>query len=233
MSSISIVIPALNEEKSILEVLEQVIAICEEYSFDYEIIVVDDGSTDRTASLAIEFAKNNKKVRVLRHTKTVGSGEAIYTGIKNSCKELVMYIPADGQFEVSEIPLFIKAAENADIVLGTRSSREDYSLFRKINSKLYLFLARILFGLKYRDINWVHLWRKEIFDRFKISSKGVAFLLEIVVKAKKSTYKIAEVFSVYRPRIAGKAKGSKLKSVFRALKEIICLYFKERLAIKK
>lgn len=222
LENISVIVPVYNEEKTLPKVLLEIHTKLIKDFENFEIIIVDDHSFDNSLKLALQFAaRPEHKTRVIRLEKNYGSGKAIYTGIKEAKYSMVIYIPADGQFDCQEIKKYAEAGLSSDIVLGIRSDRHDYTLFRKLSSYTFISLFNFLFKCNYKDINWINLWRKEIFNKIQIKSEGVFFLGEIVARSKYMGYKIVEIPSLYLPRKSGKAKGGRLSSIFKAVIEII------------
>jgi len=227
--SLSVVVPAYNEEGNLNNAINGIIGSLEGKVADYEIIVVNDGSADHTREIAEAQAKQNPQIRIFSHDRNMGQGTALSTGYAQCRKDYVTYMPADGQVNPGELVGMLKDTEDADIVITFRSSRADYSLFRLISSFTYTVLNRILFGLKYKDINWVHMYDRRIFEKIKIGSTGVFFLGEILAKAQRLGYTIKEIPSNYYQRKSGKAKGGKPRSVFTAVKEMFSLWWKMKI----
>ena len=223
---LSIVIPVYNEEGNLKSAIDSIISAIKDMVADFEIIVVNDGSTDRSLEIAESASKQCHQIRVFSHTKNLGQGTALATGYAQCRKDYVTYVPADGQVNPAELINILKAAEDADIIITFRSNRFDYSFFRLINSFVYIALNQILFGLKYRDINWVHMYNRRIFEKVKIRSTGVFILGEILAKAKRIGFTIKEIPSTYYPRKNGRAKGGRPKSVFTAIKEMFRLWWR-------
>jgi glycosyltransferase involved in cell wall biosynthesis len=223
--SLTVIIPAYNEEANLESIVRSALDVLTATAPGSEVIIVDDGSSDATGAIADRLASEVPSVRAVHHEANRGSGMAIRTGIAAARCDLVMYIPADGQFVLEEIGAYMDAASNADIVVGVRDSRSDYSWFRRLSSWTFLHLTNFLFRFHYRDVNWVHLWRRRIFDEIKPRSSGVFLMEEILVLAAREGCKSVEIGSVYRPRAAGKAKGASFRSVFVAVRETFRLWF--------
>jgi len=212
--SISIVIPAYNEEQNLSWVIKDTLRQLPKYFKDFEIIIVDDGSTDKTGKIADEFAKKFKTIKVI-HQKNGGYSKAMLTGIKAAQKEFVAYMPADGQFLISDMRHCFEVMKNNDLVLGYRGGRPDYTTRRIIFSYIFLLLLLILFDIKYMDVGWVNIWRTKEVQKIKLSAIGGIFILtEILVRFKEKGLKIAEAPSYYRPRKAGEVKNAKFKVAF-------------------
>lgn len=224
-NSLSVVIPVYNEENNVNNTIESLInVLCNEID-DYQVVIVDDGSRDRSLEIANLAARKYSRIKVISHKQNMGPGMALLTGYQNCEKDYLTYIPADGQFSPAELIGMLKAGKDAEIVVSYRSSRQDYSFYRLMNSFVYLALNRILFGLNFKDINWVHLYDRRIFEKIKVKSHGVFLLGEILAKAKHVGFRIRQIPTAYYPRKCGKAKGGSPKAVLTALKEMFSLWW--------
>ncbi len=223
MLDLSIVVIAYNEQQTLAQVVEQCLAVGDRLAIRFEVVVVDDASTDGTAALAAGLAEAHRQVRHVRHAFNQGSGMAIRSGIAASRGERIIYVPADGQFDVSEVARFFAAAQTADVVVGARESRSDYTWFRLLSSRTFLVLVRALFGTDVQDVNWVHLWHRRVFDHCRVRSKGVFLLEEILVRGERAGLTVAEVDSAYRPREGGQATGGNPRTILRTLGEMALL----------
>ncbi|KKQ95737.1 MAG: hypothetical protein UV74_C0013G0344 [Candidatus Woesebacteria bacterium GW2011_GWB1_43_14] len=224
-ASLAVVIPAYNEAENIRTILKNTLKSLPNYFKDYEIIVVNDGSTDKTGKIADQIAKRNKSVRVI-HQSNGGYSQAMLAGIKASKKEFVAYMPADGQFLVDDMRHCFEVMKGADLVLGYRGGRSDYATRRIFFSYGYLLLLLLLFDIKYMDVGWVNIWRTSKIKRIPMRYTGGIFLLtEILVRFKQKKYKIIEAPSYYHPRIAGEVKNAKLKVVRQTFQSALQLWY--------
>ncbi len=223
MLDLTIVVIAYNEEATLQPVVERSVEVAEALGITFEVIVVDDASTDATAAIAGDLADTHPPVRHLRHAANQGSGMAIRSGIAASRGERIIYVPADGQFDVAEIGRYLEAARSADVVLGARESRSDYTWFRLLSSRTFLVLVRTLFGTDVEDVNWVHLWHRRVFDQCAVRSRGVFLLEEILVRAQRGGLTVAEVDSAYRPREGGQATGGNPRTILKTVAEMAVL----------
>lgn len=229
--SITIAIPAYNEEECVEWVVKDIFKSLPKYFKDFEVVVVDDGSRDKTGVILDKLATTYKKLRVI-HQKNGGYSQAMWTGIKASKKEFIAYMPADGQFLIEDMRHCFEVMKNNDLVLGYRGGRSDYTPKRIFFSYGFLLILLILFDIKYMDVGWVHIWRTKKVQKLKLIAMGGIFILtEILVRFKKLGYKIIEAPSYYRPRRAGEVKNAKLKVVFatfvNALKLWVNINFKK------
>jgi len=220
---ISIIVPAFNEELNlegaVLDVLKSADALLD----DLEVLIINDGSRDRTGEIAEELAERFDSVRVVHHPFNVGYGGGQRTGIANARYPWVMIVPADRQFDPRDIEKYIPYMDEADIIVGYRSGRKD-TLFRKMNTVLLQLVMAALFGITLRDINWVKLMRKSILQRFQIESKNIGVDAEVVVKARHFGCRFREVHVQYLPRLAGQSKGDKLLNIAITLIELGWLF---------
>jgi glycosyltransferase involved in cell wall biosynthesis len=227
--SLTVVVPAYEEAGSLEAVVRQVAALLRVDPGEDEIVVVDDGSRDGTGDLAEGLARSIPRLRVVRHERNLGSGAAILSGIAAARGDLVIYVPADGQFHLPEISAFREAIQGADIVIGARMRRSDYSWFRCLSSRAFIVLVNALFDQDFRDVNWVHMWRRRIFDVVEPRSRGVFLLEEILVRAARRGFVVREIQSFYIPRRSGKAKGSHPATILKTIYEMAAFWIALRL----
>lgn len=225
---LTVVVPAFNEEACLAAIVGEIRAALAAQALEdaAELLIVDDGSSDRTPEIAAQLAAEHDEIRWIQHPRNRGSGEAIKTGLGGARGEFVIYVPADGQFDLSELIRYLQPArEGADIVIGARLDRSDYTWFRLLSSTVYLKLTNALFGHHFRDVNWVHLWRRSLFETLPVRSRGVYFLDEILVRASRAGYRVVEVDSRYLPRQGGKAKGSRVDVILLTIAEMLAFRF--------
>ncbi|OGM30581.1 hypothetical protein A2630_02315 [Candidatus Woesebacteria bacterium RIFCSPHIGHO2_01_FULL_44_10] len=227
--SITIAIPAYNEEENIEWVVKDALKSLPKYFKDFEIVVVDDGSTDKTGEIVDRLVKNKKNLRVV-HQKNDGYSQAMWAGIKAATKEYVAYMPADGQFLIEDMRHCFEATNGADLILGYRGGRPDYNTKRMIFSYGYLTLLTILFDIKYMDVGWVNIWKTKKVQKIKLTcAQGIFILTEILVRFRKKNYKIVEAPSYYRIRRAGEVKNAKWSVVVKTLVSALKLWLEMKL----
>ncbi len=219
--SLSVIIPSYNEEGNLPKLIKDTNFYANKICEDFEIIIINDGSSDKTGKVAQNLANKYKNVRAVSHKKNMGLATAWKTGIKNARKETILYIEGDGQQPFSDQVDLLKKIEKADIVLGVRTNRFDYTPLRKLFSWGYLAMIYLLFGLKYKDVGWSQAYRKEIFKKIKINSVTPFFDTEIVIKALKNNFKVVEAKSYYKPRKAGKTSLGNFKTAYSMFSEAL------------
>lgn len=202
--SISVVLPAFDEEECIDEALARCLAFLPEHFPDWEVVVVDDGSRDATAAIVARIAATTRGVRLVRHERNLGYGRALATGFAAARKELVFFTDADCQFDVRELAVAVPLLESADAVLGFRISRYDSAL-RRVLSWGYNRLVRALFGIGVRDVDCsFKLFRHEVVERMRLESTDFFVDTEIVAQlARMEGVHAVELGVRHYPRMAG------------------------------
>ena len=224
--TLSVIAPAYNEEKNIVEFLETATEFLEKHTKDYELLLIEDGSKDRTLELAKEFAEKNKKVKVIQNERNLGFGITERKGLEMASMELVTLIPSDNQFYLPDLQRYLEEIKNADIVLGFRIKRQD-PLMRRVNAKIYSLAIAVLFKtVWFGDIDWVKMYRREIFQKIKIISTTAFVDAEILIKADKLKYKIKEIGANHIARKHGKATGGNLKVIYKQLSDVFSYWLK-------
>lgn len=224
--SLSIVIPAYNEEESLEYVLTDTLRDLPKVVVHYEIIIVDDGSTDNTPHIADSFAKNNKQVRVI-HQQHGGFNKAMIAGLATATKDYVGYMHAGGHDLIRDMVNCIRIMQNYDLILGIRGKRIDYDPYRLLLSYGCLVLYRVLFGITYEDVHWVYIWKTKEVQKLKLDPKGGVFLLvESLIKFKGKGLKVGEASSPYRPRYGGDNKNTSLTVIWLTFISILKLWWK-------
>jgi glycosyltransferase involved in cell wall biosynthesis len=223
MVSISVFFPCYNEQENVRPTVEKTLDVLEKLNADFEIIIVDDGSSDETGQIADEIAKGDSRVKVVHHKHNLGYGAALQSGFKTATKELVFYTDGDGQFDINEMLPLLTLVEQYDIVSCYRLNRQD-SVIRKINGWCWTRLVCLMFGLKIRDIDCAFkLYKREIFDNIEMSSTGALIDAEILARAVRKGYSITQQGVHHYPRTAGVQSGSSIRVVLRAFKELFKL----------
>jgi glycosyltransferase involved in cell wall biosynthesis len=191
---------------------------------NFEIIIVDDGSSDSTGRISDEIAAQNSRIKVVHHPANLGYGAALKSGFDAAEKDLVFYTDGDGQFDISELPPLVPLMDKYDIVTCYRLNRQD-NLIRKINGWCWSKLTCLLFGMNIRDIDCAFkLYKREIFDNIELSSSGALIDAEILARAVRRGYRITQKGVHHYPRTAGKQTGGNLRVILRAFRELFKLY---------
>jgi len=224
MKNISIFFPAYNEAENIKETVLKAKKVIEPIFSDFEIIIVNDGSADRTGEIAEELAKKDRRIKVVHHPKNLGYGAALVSGFNASQKDLVFFTDCDLQFDISEIKKLLKYIPEYDVVIGYRSPRRD-SFMRLVNAWGWKWLNRFLFDLKVKDIDCAFkLFKKEAIKSIEIKSRGAMISAEMLIKLFQKGCKIKEVPVRHLPRKTGFPTGAKPKVILRAFYELFKMF---------
>jgi glycosyltransferase involved in cell wall biosynthesis len=219
--SVSVILPAYNEEKNIRHAVDSARTVLSQIATDWEIIVVDDGSTDGTAAVCDELVGECDKVRAIRHSSNKGYGAALKSGILAATHEFIFFTDADGQFDLRELARLVEWADQYDIVMGYRGKRRD-PWHRIVNAFGWNVLIRIVFGVRVRDIDCAFkLFRRAVFDRVQIRSAGAMINAEILAQATRYGMKMREVKVSHYPRSYGKASGANIAVIMKAFRELL------------
>ncbi len=228
VNNLSVFFPCYNEEKNIEATVEKSIKVLKDLGLDYEILIINDGSTDRTGEVANSFAKSNSHIRVISHKKNLGYGESLKSGFYNARYEVIAYTDSDGQFDFGEITKFLEKLDNTDLVIGYRIKRAD-PFFRTLFAKGWALSLFIFFGLKLKDIDCgFKVVKKEVIEKIPRlqSSRGGMINAELAIKAKKFGFSVAQVGVQHYPRTSGSPTGASIKVIFRSYIDLLKLWIK-------
>jgi dolichol-phosphate mannosyltransferase len=228
LPELSIFFPFWNEEKNIEEVVTKAIPVAEKVADKWEILMINDGSSDQTEQIAKRLAENNKNVRLISHYPNRGYGAALIEGFTNSKYDIVVFNDGDGQFDFSEVSEFIEKISHADVVIGFRKKRNDTNLSKRLLlMNLLKIWDLILFHFYFRDIDcgFKMFTRNAIEKLTPLRSEGAMITTEILAKAKKKKLKIKQVGVNHYPRLHGHQTGANFPVILRAILESFILWY--------
>lgn len=218
---LTVFIPAYNEEANLAHCVEVVHLKMRELNVTCEILIIDDASRDGTAALADELATGRDDVNVVHHSRNLGIGGAFVTALSQAQGEWLILIPADLALEPGELRRYIDAAPEADVVVGLRSDRSDYTLLRRLVSWTNIRLIQTLFGMKLRQFQYISMYKMEVLRGMQVEyMRSAFFLAEVLIKARDMGARLVEVEIRYAPRVSGKPTGAKLKLVVHTVIDI-------------
>jgi len=226
--SLSVILPAYNEEQAIAESINNVVATLTPWVRDFEVIVVNDGSKDNTQAVVEHIAANQPRIRLINHQVNQGYGAALVSGFQAVNGELAFFTDSDGQFDIRDLDPFFPLIEHYDAVLGYRINRQD-TWMRKLNAWGWKMLVNTLLGLGVRDVDCAFkLYRADFFRSHCLETRGAMINAEILYKLKRSGLTYTQIGVHHLPRRSGRATGAKLSVILRALRELFFYAWKWR-----
>ena len=221
---ISAFFPCHNEAANIGRVLHQAADVLREVADTFELIVVDDGSTDGTAETARELDGSIGTVRVISHETNLGYGAALRTGLAAARLDYVFFTDGDGQFDIADLRRIMPYVHDYDLVIGYRQRRRD-PLLRVAYGKLYGMLLGILLGLRVRDVNCAFkLIRRSVLDGIELKCTGALTSAELLIGASRGGCRIKQVPVCHLPRAAGEQSGGSPRVILRMFAELFRFY---------
>jgi glycosyltransferase involved in cell wall biosynthesis len=222
LPELSLVLPAHNEVENIRWLLPHLATTLPTLAQRYEVVVVDDGSTDGTGAVATELAAElGVDLRIVRHERKSGYGATVGDGLRATRLSYVAFTDADGQFEVADFALLIPLLDGADLVGGWREERSDAAM-RSVVSWVFNTLILVLYRLPYRDIDCaMKVMRREVLDSVQLNARSALINTELYYKARHAGWRIAQHPVPHHPRRAGRRSGARPRAIARAIKELI------------
>lgn len=233
LPGVSVFLPCHNEEGNIERVVTALEAELPRIADRHEIVVVDDGSRDRTGEIADRLAASNPHLKVVHHPVNRGYGAAVISGIAACHEPWVVLCDGDGQFAASDIARLAAKVPECDVVVGNRTHRAD-PLMRRANGKAWTVLMRLLLGIRVSDIDCgLKLFRRDLLEGIDLQAKGAMISAELMAQLAGRGAKICQVDVSHLPRVAGEQSGASLKVIARAFRELFLLYGRLRRARNK
>ncbi len=223
VARLSYFFPAHNEEANLAGLVDEALATLPTLAETFEIIAVDDGSSDATASLAEAFAERHPDVvRLVRHPRNLGYGAALRSGFGAARYELVAFTDGDRQFRIADLGRLLErlaGSDAPDVVVGVRVRRAD-PLVRTLYARAYRLANRLFFGLRVSDVDCAcKLFRRDALVGLRVDSGGAFFSAELLIKLGAAGRRIAEIGVPHYPRTAGSASGAKPRVIARAVRD--------------
>jgi glycosyltransferase involved in cell wall biosynthesis len=228
VGELSVIFPAFNEEANIRRTVETIRGVLPKIATKWEIIVVNDGSTDATALTCEELKARYPEVKAIHHERNRGYGAALKSGIMSAKYDLIFFSDSDGQFDFRDLQQLIRWSEDYDIVVGYRAKRHD-PLYRRLNALGWNILVRFVLRIKIRDIDCAFkLFRRSVFDHIQIRCVGAMVNTEILAQATQLGMRIHQVKVNHLPRRYGKQSGANVRVIAKAFRELCRLWRKLR-----
>ncbi len=221
---VSVFFPCYNEEENVERTTRAAVKACERLFDDFEVIIVNDGSKDRTGEIADRLAAEIPQVRAVHNSPNRGYGGALQRGFAEATKTYVFYTDGDGQFDFEEMDKLLPMMKKYDIVSCYRMNRQD-PLHRRLNAKCWGLLVDALFKIRLRDIDCAFkIYPRSLFEEMELHSEGALIDTEILARARRLGYSIGQFGVTHYPRTAGEQTGANLKVILRAFKELFQLH---------
>lgn len=214
--ALSVILPAFNEEALLAGCVHQLHTALATLGVPAQIVVVDDGSRDGTAAIADGLARELPGV-VAVHQANQGIGGAFRTGAQHAAGEYLMLWPADMPATPADLAPYTGQLGRADVIVGVRRARLGYNPLMRFNAWLYPQLVTLLFGLRLRDVNWIHAYRRAWFHRVALTQRGIPMLVETLVRLRDLGATFVEVEVAMKVRRGGVASASRPRVMWRTL----------------
>lgn len=223
--ALSIFFPFWNEEKNIENVIKSAIPVANKVAEKWEIIAIDDGSSDKTLKIAEKIAKTNPNIIIASHNSNRGYGASLKSGFEKSKYDLIVFTDGDGQFDFSQVNKFLDKIGKSDMVIGCRKKRFDNPI-RHVLMNLLKAWDFVFFGFVFEDIDCgFKMFKKNALEKIlPFRSEGAMITTEILAKAKRAKLKISQVEVSHYPRIYGDQSGGNLRVIVRAIRESFALW---------
>jgi glycosyltransferase involved in cell wall biosynthesis len=225
-AGISVFFPCYNDSKSIQKLIDDVFMVLPKFSNKYEVIVIDDGSSDSSKKVLKKLAKKFNRLKLIFHEKNQGYGGALISGFKAAKFELIFYTDGDGQYDVKELPILLSLmSDDVNFVNGIKMTRHDPS-YRIFLGNLYSFLARWLFWLPVIDVDCdFRLIRGSLIKRIDLKNKSGTICIELVKKCQRNGGKFRQVSVHHLERKYGSSQFFRLNHLIKTFWELGTLWF--------
>jgi glycosyltransferase involved in cell wall biosynthesis len=224
---LSCAVLAYNEEESIERAARVCSEVLEACGRSYELVLVDDGSTDRTPELMDALVRELPRCRLIRHPRNLGFGGGIRTCYFGTRGEWATWFPADLQADPRELPRLLKLLPDCDALATYRDPRNRHEgPRRKLVSATERALVRLLFGVRLRDLHWIRFFHRDLLERMRLTSDSPFVDTEMIVAAKRLGARIREAALDDHPRESGTAKGTALRHLLGSVRDLGILYLR-------
>lgn len=223
LSSLSVVIMAFNEAANLENVVQEIYDVLTGIACPYEILIVDDGSSDNTGIIADDLATKLPEIRAIHHPVNQGLGAVYRTGFTETHTDFVTFFPADGQFPAIILAHFFHLMRNSDMVLGYLPHRKG-SILATFLSRIERIIYHALFG-HLPHFQGILMFRRSLLDSFELQStgRGWAILMEFIIRTVRGGYRVMSIPTTMRPRLNGHSKVNNLATIWANLKQVIML----------
>ena len=223
LPGLTVILPCHNEEENVAAAVAAARSAARRFARRFEIVVIDDGSTDATGTVAAQLERAVPEVRLVRHERNGGYGAAVRSGIRSATMPWILLTDGDLQFDLLELEGFLPHAARSDLVVGRRANRAD-PLARRVAAGIWNVLVRVLFRLPVRDVDCAFkLMRADVVKGLLLNADGAMVSTELLARALQTGATVVELDVRHRPRLAGEQSGGSLRVIARALRELAAL----------
>ncbi len=212
LPTLTVVMPCLNEQENIATVAQETLGAFDRYGIDGELIIVNDGSNDRTAGIARELEKRDRRIRIITHSSPQGIGASFWDGVRTATGDYCTWIPGDNQNDPNDVLRYFYMTKDVDIIVPFFHNIDVRSISRRIISSLYRFIVNISFGTNLNYTNGTVIYNTAILRDIELKSNGFFYQAEILIRLIRAGYLYAETPNFLGSRNAGKTKALTLKS---------------------
>ena len=221
LPAISFFCPAYNDEENLPDLIPAVHKFLVGIADKFEIIIVEDGSPDKTGEVADKLASSFSNIRVIHHPRNLGYGATLKDGFANARYDYIMYTDGDYQYDVNDFRPFLKLLPEADVLSGY-AVKKAVNFKRKAQSAIFNFLVNILFLVNFKDVNCsMKIYKREVLSAIFMKSNSAFLDAEMLVKAKNKGFKIAQFPVIHYERRSGIASGSKFSLIASTIKDMV------------
>ncbi len=220
LSSLSLVIPAYNDEQTIGRLLSDASRLLPSICDSFEIVVCNDGSSDGTLQVIKDMAAEDSNIHLINHPTNKGFGATIRELYLAGRNDYIFSLPGDYQYAPKELLTMVKGLVENDFVIGWRVNRNDPPR-RKMQSMVYNFMLRAFYGNRNKDVNSIKLFRRDILDNIELRSESPFVDAELCIRAAKAGYKVVEIPIEHLPRMTQGASGGKLSVILDTFSDLI------------
>jgi glycosyltransferase involved in cell wall biosynthesis len=222
--SVSLFFPVYRDEHTIRRVTDKAIAVLKDVAERFEIVIIDDGSPDRSGAIADELAREHSFIKVVHHPRNLGYGAAVKSGFANVRYEWICFTDGDDEYDVNDLRKLIRLRDFYDLIITFRYVKV-YSSSRQFISWAYNAVLKLLFRTHYRDVSTgLRLVRKSLIDELDIQSNSPFIGAEIAIKTMLKGYRVGEVGIQTFPRQFGRGESTTIPNIWATIKEMVATY---------
>lgn len=222
---ITVVMPALNEERNVESAVQETLAAFDRLKISGEIVLINDGSSDRTPDLVKELQTRHNNIQVIHHFKAMGIGFSFWEGAQKAQGEVVTMLPGDGENDPAEILRYLPLMQQVDIVIPFVYNQEVRGWQRRVVSVTYKAIINFSFGMLLNYMNGTVMYRRSVLHSLSLRSKGFFYQTELLIQAIRRDYLYAEVPYALKIRSSGKSKALTFKSLFKLSKDFLIIAY--------